>query len=472
MDPILFWNDIALEANRVSHTNGKGEQTGPTHSARALAIVHLAMYDAFAGVSGNPAGLPAYLTPGPAPGGASHGPAVAAAAHKTLSTLFPSQKPFFDSIFAGVGDKANLGHNFGENVADAILNDRATDPGAEAGAYKPKQLPGKHRPDPDNPGQGFYAPFYGAKCKLFACTNRHGLKQPPMPGDPIYTRALRQVRRRGIAPELMGTLPTNSSRRTVDQTLIGVYWGYDGALGLGTPPRLYNQIVRRVAEDKNNTPEQNARLFAFVNTAMSDAGILAWDQKYLHELWRPCLGIREHDASMGPAGVGNNNIDNESQPDWLPLGAPLTNSMGKNFTPHFPAYPSGHATFGAAAFHITRLFYGVPAEDRNPDDLFDSLNFMSDEHNGISKDNKGAVRPRHVRNFPGGLWRMIIENGISRVFLGVHWEFDAFAVDNNGNPDVTQNDVGGVPLGLTIAEDTFQAGGGNAPKKSNVGPRP
>lgn len=49
MDAILYWNDVALEANRISHTNGKGEQTGPTLSSRALAIVHLAMYDALAG---------------------------------------------------------------------------------------------------------------------------------------------------------------------------------------------------------------------------------------------------------------------------------------------------------------------------------------------------------------------------------------------------------------------------------------
>jgi vanadium chloroperoxidase len=49
---------------------------------------------------------------------------------------------------------------------------------------------------------------------------------------------------------------------------------------------------------------------------------------------------------------------------------------------------------------------------------------------------------------------MIVENGRSRVFLGVHWVFDAFAVNNNGSPDLGQN-VGGVPLGLTIAEDIF-----------------
>jgi len=267
----------------------------------------------------------------------------------------------------------------------------------------------------------------------------------------------------------------------VEETLVGVFWGYDGARELGTPPRLYNQIVRVVADKQNNTSAQNARLFALVNVAMADAGILAWDEKYRYDLWRPVVGIREHDRSMGPAGVANNTISAESQPDWLPLGAPNTNSRTrddqvppKNVTPPFPAYPSGHATFGAAAFHITRLFYGVATGNRNPDNLFQGLEFVSDEHNGVSKDNKGTVRPRHVRNFPDGLWDMIIENGRSRVWLGVHWVFDAFAVvdsnDPDSNPDLTKN-VGGVPLGLKIAEDIFQAGGGKAPKKSTVGPR-
>lgn len=54
MDPILFWNEVALEANRVSFTGAVNEQGGPTLSSRALAIMHLAMYDAFAAVSGNP----------------------------------------------------------------------------------------------------------------------------------------------------------------------------------------------------------------------------------------------------------------------------------------------------------------------------------------------------------------------------------------------------------------------------------
>jgi hypothetical protein len=61
---------------------------------------------------------------------------------------------------------------------------------------------------------------------------------------------------------------------------------------------------------------------------------------------------------------------------------------------------------------------------------------------------------------------MIIENGQSRVYLGVHWIFDAFAVKENGDPDLKRN-VGGVPLGNTIADDIFKSG----MKKSKVPPR-
>jgi Vanadium chloroperoxidase N-terminal domain/PAP2 superfamily len=471
MDPILLWNEVALEANRVSHTNGKNEQTGPTLSSRALAIVHLAMYDAYAGIINDATNLPRYIPAPPSPGaGASpdaQKAAVAAAAHTTLSSLFPSQRPFFDSIFEGAGDKANPAHNLEEAVAGQILADRAGDPGA-GGNYKPLPQRGKHRPDPDNPGQGFHAPVYGAKSKGFAITQRHELAPPPFDNDE-YRKALREVRGKGTAPELMGSLPSDIPARTVDETVIGIFWGYDGAAELGTPPRLYNQIVRRVARARGNSVAQNARLFAFVNVAMADAGILAWDQKYIHNLWRPVVGIREHDKSMGPAAAqANNDISDNCDSSWLPLGAPLTNRIGKNFTPPFPAYPSGHATFGAAAFHITRLFYGVNAGDRKSDNLFDNLDFVSDELNDINTDNRGTVRPRHRRNFPGGLWHMIEENGRSRVNLGVHWVFDAFAVKNNGAPDLARKDgnkfVGGVPLGLQIAEDIFQAGGKRRPR--------
>ncbi|MDQ3686744.1 MAG: hypothetical protein M3430_14270, partial [Acidobacteriota bacterium] len=184
-------------------------------------------------------------------------------------------------------------------------------------------------------------------------------------------------------------------------------------------------------------------------------------------------------------------------PFWLPLGAPNTNRpLMKNSTPPFPAYPSGHATFGAAAFHITRLFYGkgfvssggtsvitggkqiIKSGNLVPDDLFDGLAFVSDELNGMNQDNQGTVRPRHVRNFgfvssmrplSGGLGKMIIENATSRIYLGVHWIFDAFRLTSN-KPDFSAAglEIGGVPLGLKIAEDIFKTGNEKAPKLSTT----
>ncbi len=57
-----------------------------------------------------------------------------------------------------------------------------------------------------------------------------------------------------------------------------------------------------------------------------------------------------------------------------------------------------------------------------------------------------------------------MENGWIRIYLGVHWIFDAFAAHNNGTPDFAQN-IGGIPLGLNIAEDIFSQNG-KAPKLS------
>ena len=59
--------------------------------------------------------------------------------------------------------------------------------------------------------------------------------------------------------------------------------------------------------------------------------------------------------------------------DFMPLGAPASNLTGPNFTPPFPAYPSGHAGFGGDVFQIMRRFYGT-------DNI--AFTFVSDEFNG------------------------------------------------------------------------------------------
>lgn len=490
-DSILFWNAVALEANRVSHSDpDKRQQNGPTLSSRALAIVHLAMYDAYAGV----AGFTRYLNPPPPAAGTSRRDAVAGAAHRTLSRLYSAQTEFFDAQLSCF-DTGNASFAFGEAVGQALLDLRSNDMDARSCGYMPSNDRGRHRVDPDNPNQGFDSPFYGAQTRTFAVRRRHDVDPPPFGdgGSSDYLKALKDVRARGIRPDLAGTLPTAAPplfnrRRNGEETLIGIYWGYDGANRLGTPPRFYNQIVREVAIARNNNEAQNARLFAYVNAALGDAGILCWEQKYCHDFWRPVVGIREHDETLGPAaphGTITGVNFNDGDPAWLPLGAPSTNSPGmKNFTPNFPAYPSGHATFGAAALHVTRMFYGIGPNNTSADSLFRNpatnapLFLVSEEFNGGSRDNNGTVRPRHTRSFRGGLWDMIVENAISRIFLGVHWIFDAFDFTGPANGPLTPsfgNDrIGGVGLGLRIAKDIFSHGGGaaGAPRMTPAGVNP
>src|SRR5262249_39280204 len=150
-------------------------------------------------------------------------------------------------------------------------------------------------------------------------------------------------------------------------------WAYDGTPSLCAPPRLYNQITVKIAEQRHSNFVELARLLALVNTAMADAGIAIWESKYFYLFWRPITGIRESDVGTGPTKLGDANPATHGDPPFSPLGAPATNLQGPNFPPPFPAYPSGHAGFGGALFQTLRRFYGT---DRI------AFTFVSDELNG------------------------------------------------------------------------------------------
>ena len=241
----------------------------------------------------------------------------------------------------------------------------------------------------------------------FTFSNQARFRAPPPPaiGSAVYNAAFSEVRTLGGDP-LQGTATT----RTSMETFMGKFWSYDGTPGLCAPPRLYNQIARQLALDNGIVaPSELARFLAIINVAMADAGVSAWEAKYYYKYWRPVTGIRY------PGQPGQN-------PTWYPLGAQATNTGGPNITPPFPAYPSGHATFGGALFEVLRAY--IP--DATP------FTFVSDEFNGKNKDVYGYIRPKQPAHFLS-LSDAEQSNGLSRIWIGVHWHFDSDEGIKQGN---------------------------------------
>jgi hypothetical protein len=174
-----------------------------------------------------------------------------------------------------------------------------------------------------------------------------------------------------------------------------------------------------IAKQNHNSLVENARLFALVNMAQTDAGIASWHSKYVYDLWRPVTAIQRGDE--------DGNALTAADPSWEPLGAP---GFGGNtdFTPPFPAYVSGHATFGAAVYKVLADFYHT-----------DRMHFT------LSSDQMPGV----TRSFDR-FSQAADENAMSRVYMGVHWIFDADAGQRMGRTvgDVTfDNQLGPVHHG-------------------------
>jgi hypothetical protein len=419
------WNQIAVDASGLDHTPVAnwdprvfGEQLGPVRAARAVAIAHIAMFDSVNGIVGRYKSF-TNITPAK---NASMPAAIAQAAHDTLVVVFPSQKAAFDHALADdlsqviAGSAKTDGIDLGHRAADAILSLRANDGSSHAEPHLgvdffPSNDAGKWRQDPISQAPialgAFWnqvAPFVLQSATQFRCP------APPALTSPEYATAFNEVKLLG------GDVTHTPTSRTAEQTEIGIYWAYDGTPSLCAPPRLYNQITMRIAKAKGTAtnPLELARLLALINVSMADAGIASWESKYFYQFWRPVTGIRESDPGTGPSGAGDGNSATSGDPAFHPLGAPASNLTGPNFTPPFPAYPSGHATFGGALFQTLRRYY-------HTDDI--AFTFTSDEFDGETIDNAGVVRQLKPRSFTS-LSQAEEENGQSRIYLGIHWSFD------------------------------------------------
>jgi len=408
LDSVLRWNKIAIDASGYDHAHAR-EQLGPGRASRAMAIVHIAIFDAANAISGDYESYGDVQAP---KGPMSAEIAVAVSAHDTLAALFPSQAARLDSLLAedlasakNKNARAN-GTILGKLSAFKCLLGRANDGSQHAEPFMgidwvTSDLPGHWSMDPISQ-LPIVLGGHWSDCAPFVLESSTQFRIPPPPAmtSPEYAAAYNEVKRLG------GDGVTTPTERTPDQSFAGVFWAYDGTPSLCAPPRLFNQIVIQIADQMGSDAMETARLLALVNIAMSDATLTCWESKYYYDVWRPVTAIRR--------GVEDGNAATAGDPGFKPLGAPASNLNGPNFTPPFPAYPSGHASMGGALFQTLRRFYGT-------DNI--SFTFVSDEYNGETKDNTGAMRARIPRTF-ANFSQAEEENGQSRIYLGIHYSFD------------------------------------------------
>ncbi|MBK8350104.1 MAG: vanadium-dependent haloperoxidase [Saprospiraceae bacterium] len=397
------WNELWMEIERYA----AGYRPCPT--ANALGYIGLANYEACV------SGMPEYASLSALYNGLNipkafnnqeyHWPTVINSVNNYLySRLLPEVDPTLYAKIKVLADKNEKlfqdeagqdvfirSKNHGEAVAavvwdwmkaDAVTFDGYKDPFKNNNWEERLNEPGAWTPTVPGPGNGMF-PYWG-KGRTLAIKDDMRLCKPysvyvgnysETAGSPLYTQAV----------EVMAQNTPSLSYQT---EWVGEFWS-DDLLGLTfSPPTRFIAIANQVYFNEKANLEECLLANARVGMALHDAAIGCWNSKYHYNLERPESYIKRL-------------ID----PSWEPnLYNPNTGDKG--ISPSFPAYPSGHATFGAAASEALASVFGYSYG------MTDNCHRNRTEFSGY---------PRTFSSF----FEMALENAWSRVPLGVHYRMDA-----------------------------------------------
>ena len=357
----IEWNNVALQAVRDT-------KMGPPMVARALAIVHMAEFDAWAAY--NPRAKPTLNTAPLKRPAAEHTQAnkeiaVSYAAYRALNSLFPSEAAKFAAKMSALGldpnytasdpgSAAGIGNAAALSIIASRNNDGANqlgdlNPGAYSDytGYEPVNTPANVI-DPNlwQPIQfcngttpPYLAPHWGL-VRPFALTSASQFRprvEPALYPSWSYERQARYV---------VDVSAALDDRKKV----IAEYWA-DGPAS-ETPPGHWNLLAQFVARRDGHDLDRDVKLFFALNGALLDASIATWEAKRFWDSVRPITAIRflynnQPIRAWGGPGLGTQTILGQN---WQPY-QPCT-----FITPPFPEHTSGHSAFSMAAAEILARF--------------------------------------------------------------------------------------------------------------------
>jgi hypothetical protein len=243
-----------------------------------------------------------------------------------------------------------------------------------------KVVPGRWQPTNDNPDGGMF-PF-GGRFRAFVTNEAQKLCPPPLTysenqTSPFYAQALE-------------VYSLSNPDMKYEDRWVSEFWS-DDIFGqtFGPPTRILAILDQVLVIEKSNL-EKAVESVAKLGIGLNDFGVACWHSKYVYNLERPETYIKRL-------------ID----PNWEPILVNTVNGV-QGWTPAFPAYPSGHSTFGGGAGVLLADLFGQNYE------FTDLCHKDRTEFLGI---------PRTFNSFEDAGY----ENALSRVTLGVHFRMDCVA---------------------------------------------
>jgi hypothetical protein len=354
---VLQWDEELLQAIRAL-------PPGPTVVARAISVVHTAIFDAWAAYDPIARGTrlgSSLRRPAAERTLANKNKAISFAAYKALVDLFPARKfDFAEQMsylgYAVDGSDASTPAKVGNTAGQAVIDYRHADGSnqlngyADTTGYQPVNTgdvvvdPWRWQPLRVPLGVG---PEQRATTPQWSKVKGFALKSPFQFAVPGPDRL-----QSGFDPKHIDNLLALTSNLTERQKVTAEYWA-DGPKS-EFPPGHWALITQVLSRKRGHSLDTDAKLFFALGNALMDASIAAWAAKYRWDFVRPITAIRSRykgkpvTSWLGPY-QGYGQVPGER---WIPYQAPNVVS------PPFPEYVSGHSTFSSAAAAILARFTG------------------------------------------------------------------------------------------------------------------